>query len=146
MYCVGMYLARRRCAVNSHEGCNQPDLLLSPNLIQHYKKSISLGTEASVGFKMKKTLVVLLTIFTLTTSTWPHKPSLDKRYVIRRGNHLRDDLSPLDFRTVLDYLKMLQKQINLETKKHFERIAKNEVNPDEIQDLISRPLGVFRDF
>ena len=125
-------------------------MLLSPNLIQHYKKSISLGTEASVGFKMKKTLVVLLAIFTLTTSTWPHKPSPDKRYVIRRGN-LKSTLSSLDFKTMLNYLKMLQKQLNLETKKHFERNAKNEVedlqvNPDEIQDLISRPLGVFRDF
>ena len=52
---------------------------------------------------------------------------------------------------MLNYLKMLQKQLNLETKKHLERNAKNEpealqVNPGEIQDLISRPLGVFRDF
>ena len=125
-------------------------MLLSPNLIQHYKKSISLGTEASVGFKMKKTLVVLLAIFTLTTSTWPHKSSPDKRYIIRRGN-LKSTLSSLDFKTMLNYLKMLQKQLNLETKKHLERNVKNEpaalqVNPDEIQDLISRPLGVFRDF
>ena len=79
-------------------------------------------------------LIILQAVFTLT-STWPHKSSPEKRYVIRRGN-----LSQDNFKSTLINLKLL-----------LERNAKIEhevlpVSPDEILNLISRPLGVFRDF
>ena len=90
----------------------------------------------------QETLVVLLTIFTLTLS-WPHKSS--KRYVIRRGNLGQDNLGSTssDFRTIIDMLNYLKSLVERNGKIEPEALP---VNPDEIQDLISRPLGVFRDF
>ena len=92
----------------------------------------------------QETLVVLLTIFTLTLS-WPHKSSPDKRYVIRRGNLGQDNLGSTssDFRTIIDMLNYLKSLVERNGKIEPEALP---VNPDEIQDLISRHLGVFRDF
>ena len=92
----------------------------------------------------QETLIVLLTIFTLTLS-WPNKSSPDKRYVIRRGNLGQDNLgsTPLDFRTIIDMLSYLKSLVERNGKIEPKALP---VNPDEIQDLISKPLGVFRDF
>ena len=106
-----------------------------------------LATEASVGFNMKQeTLVVLLTLFTVTLSL-PYKSSPDKRYVIRRGSLGQDNLASTlgssNFRTMFDMLNYLKSLLEQNSKIEPEATP---VNPDEIQDLISRPLGVFRDF
>ena len=92
----------------------------------------------------QETLIVLLTIFTLTLS-WPNKSSPDKRYVIRRGNLGQDNLgsTSTDFKTIIDMLNYLKSLLERNSKIEPEAAP---INPDEIQDLISRPLGVFRDF
>ena len=92
----------------------------------------------------QETLIVLLTIFTLTLS-WPNKSSPDKRYVIRRGNLGQDNFGSTssDFRTIIDMLNYLKSLLEQNSKIEPEATP---VNPDEIQDLISRPLGIFRDF
>ena len=90
----------------------------------------------------QETLIVLLTIFTLTLS-WPNKSSPDKRYVIRRGNLGQDNFGSTssDFRTIIDMLNYLKSL--LERNGKIEPPDTLPVNPDEIQDLISRPFGVF---